>query len=165
MEREVIVDKMRFDYEGLFSIPELYKLIDEWFEDKNYDKREIRNIERVSQDGKFIEIEILPWKKVSDYAKNEIRLRMFMSEIKDMEVEKEGVKVKLNQGKLHIVFDGYLSTDYENRWEQKPMFFFLRTIFDKYLYEPFQSGFQAGVRKDVYALRDQIKSFLNLYRF
>jgi hypothetical protein len=164
-EREVIIDKLRLDYEGLFSLPELYKMIDEWFEEKNYDKREIKNVERVAQDGKYVEIEIMPWKKVSDYAKNEIRIRMFFSDIRDVEVEKDGVKVKLNQGKIQMVFDAYLTTDYENRWEAKPFFFFLRTIFDKYLYEPWQGGFQRGVRKDAMSLHDQIKSFLNLYRF
>jgi hypothetical protein len=164
-EREVILDKVRLNYEGLFSIPDLYRTIDEWFEEKNYDKRELKNIERVSADGKYIEIELLPWKKVSDYAKNEIRLRIIMTNIKDVEVEKDGVKVKLNQGSLQIVFDGYLTTDYENRWEGKPVFFFLRTIFDKYFYRPFQSGFQSGVKRDVLELRDKIKALLNLQRF
>jgi hypothetical protein len=164
-EREVIVDKVRLSYEGLFSVADFYKMIDEFFEEKNYDKRELKNIERVSPEGKYIEIELLPWKKVSDYAKNEIRVRMMMSNIKDVEVEKDGVKVKLNQGNLQIVFDAYLTTDYENRWESKPYFFFLRTIFDKYLYRPFQSGFQQGVKSDFVELRDRIKAFLNLYRF
>jgi len=165
MERSVIVDKMRFDYEGLFSLPELYKLIDEWLEEKNYDKKELKNIERVSHDSKYVEIEILPWKKVSDYVKNEIHMHMFFSELKDVEIVKDGVKVKLNSGKIHIIFDGYLNTDYENRWEGKPIFFFLRTVFDKFLYKPWMSGFESGVKNDVNALRDRMKSFLNLYRF
>ena len=164
-EIEVVVDKLRLDYEGLFSVPELYKLIDELFEEKNYDKKEIRNIERVSAEGKYIELEILPWKKCSDYTKNEIRMRIIMSEIKDVEIEKDGAKVKLNQGKLHIVFDGYLTSDYFDKWETKPLFYFIRVIFDKFIYEPFQSGFHRGVKADVIEFRDRIKGFLNLYRF
>jgi hypothetical protein len=165
VERETIIDKMRLDYEGIFSVAELYKMIDEWFEEKNYDKREIKNVERVSHDSKYIEIEIMPWKKISDYAKYELRLRFFMTDIKDVEVDKDGVKVKLNQGKLQIVFDAYLTTDYEGRWEGKPWFFFIRTVWDKYVYAPFQSGFQGGVRKDCIELRDRIKALLNLNRF
>lgn len=164
-ETEVVVDKLRLDYEGLFSVPELYKLIDEWFEEKNYDKKEIRNIERVSADGKYIELELLPWKKCSDYTKNELRLRIILSGIKDVEIERDKVKVKLNQGKVHIVFDGYLTTDYFNKWENKPVFYFIRSIFDRWVYQPFQSGFQRGVRSDVTELKDRIKAFLNLYRF
>ena len=46
-EREVLVDKMRLTYEGIFSILEVYKIMDEWFEEKGYDKREVKNIESI----------------------------------------------------------------------------------------------------------------------
>jgi hypothetical protein len=164
-ERDIIVDKMRMTYEGLFSVSELYKMMDEWFEEKNYDKKELKNVENVTPEGKYVEILIEPWKKVTDYAKNVIRIRMIMTNIKDVEVEKDGVKVRLNQGKIQMVFDAYLETDYENRWEQKPMFFLIRTLFDKYFYKPFTHGFHAGVKADLNDLVTRIKSFLNLYRY
>lgn len=164
-ERDIIVDKMRVTYEGLFSVTELYKMMDEWFEEKNYDKKELKNVENVTPEGKYIELLVEPWKKVTDYAKNVIRIRMIMTDIKDVEVEKDGVKVKLNQGKIQIVFDAYLETDYENRWEQKPTFFLIRTLFDKYFFKPFTKGFHTGVKADLNHLVTKIKSFLNLYRY
>jgi len=41
-EREVVIDKMRMSYEGLFKVTDLYKLIDGWLREKGYDKREKR---------------------------------------------------------------------------------------------------------------------------
>jgi hypothetical protein len=164
-EREVVVDKLRLTYEGLFSVGELYKMIDEWFRWKGYDKRENKNIEVVKPEGKFIEIELEPWKKVTDYAKNVIKIRIQMNDIKEVEVEKDNTKLKLNQGRVHFVFDGFLETDYEARWEGKPIFYFIRTVFDKYFYKPFTAGFERGVKEDVMHLHGQIKAFLNLYRF
>jgi len=164
-EREVVVDKLRLTYEGLFSVGELYKMIDEWFRWKGYDKRENKNIEIVKPEGKFIEIELEPWKKVTDYAKNVIKIRIQMNDIKEVEVEKDNTKLKLNQGKVHFVFDGFLETDYEARWEGKPIFYFIRTVFDKYFYKPFTAGFERGVKEDVMHLHGQVKAFLNLYRF
>ena len=164
-EREVIVDKLRLTYEGLFSVSDLYNLIDEWLRWKGYDKRENKNIEIVKPEGKYIEIEIEPWKKVTDYAKNVIKIKMQMFDIKNVEVEKDKTKLKLNQGKVQLVFDGYLETDYESRWEGQPVFYFIRTLFDKYFYKPFTSGFQKGVKDDLMHLHGQIKAFLNLYRF
>ena len=164
-EVDIIVDKLRLQFEGLFSVKDLYYMIDQWFEERNYDRRELRHIERVTPEGKYIEFEMLPWKKYTDYAKCEIRIRLVMDEIKEVEIEKDGSKVKLNQGKLKAVFDGYLSTDYENRWESKPIFFFIRTLFDKYFYKPFTVGFQNNVQADVKEIYDQIKGFLNLYRY
>jgi len=112
-----------------------------------------------------LEFEIEPWKKVTDYAKYVIKIRVQLSEIKEVEVEKDNTKLKLNQGKVHFLFDAFLETDYEARWEGKPIFYFVRTLFDKYFYSPFTSGFKGGLKEDVAHLMGQIKAFLNLYRF
>ena len=165
VERDIIVDKLRLTYEGLFSVADLYKMIDEWFEEKGYDKREKKNVESVTPEGKFIEIEVEPWKKVTDYAKNIIKIRMIFSNIKEVTVEKDGIKVKLNQGKVQFVFDGYLETDYEHMWEGKPLFYFIRELFDKYFYKPYTTGFKQGVKEDLMHLYTNIKAFLNLYRY
>ncbi len=163
-ERDTVIDKLRLTYEGLFDVKELYNLIDTFFEDRNYDKREIRNIEVVKEDGKYVEIELEPWKKYTDYYRNIIHIRIIMSNIKEVEIEKDKQKIKVNQGKVQFIFDGYIETDYENRWESKPLFFFIRTIFNKNIYRPFTMGYHASVRNDVNALYQQIKAFLNVYR-
>lgn len=164
-ERKIIVDKLRLTYEGLFSVSELFKLIDIYFREKGYDKRERLNHEKVTPEGKLIILEIQPWKKYTDYVKSEIKIRIVMSNIKEVEVEREGVKIKLNQGKVQIVFDGHLTTDYENRWESKPFFYFLRTIFDKYIYRIYTDKYEGHVIEDVNQIHDRIKGFLNLYRY
>ncbi|MFH1054102.1 MAG: hypothetical protein V1740_06810 [Candidatus Woesearchaeota archaeon] len=163
-EREIIVDRNRLTYEGLFSVIDLYTMIDEFFEDKGYDKREKKNVERVKAEGKYIELELEPWKKLTDYAKSVIKVRILMSDIKEVEVEKEGVKVKLNQGKVQFVFDAYLETDYEHRWEMKPMFFFIRTLLDKFAFKNYTVSFKNEVKSDLSQLIIMIRSFLNLYR-
>lgn len=164
-EREVVIDKMRLSYEGLFKVSELYKLIDGWLREKGYDKRERRMAESVTKDGKFIEWELEPWKKTTDYAKNVIKLRVILTDIKEVDIEIDKVKTKMNQGKADFIFDGYLETDYENRWESKPLFFFLRTVFNKYIFKPYTEGYQANIISDVNDLHSRIKGFLNLYRY
>lgn len=164
-ERKIIVDKLRLTYEGLFSVSELFKLVDTYFREKGYDKREKMNFEKVTPTGKFINLEIQPWKKFTDYVKCEVEMRLVMSDLKEVEVEREGVKIKLNQGKVQIVFDGWLTTDYENRWEGKPFFYFLRTIFDKYIYRVYTNKYEHHVIEDVNQIHDRIKGLLNLYRY
>ena len=165
VERTVVIDKMRMSYEGLFKVTELYKLIDGWLRQKGYDKREKKMAESVTKNGKFIEWEVEPWKKITDYSKIVIGLRVIMTDIKEIEVEMDKTKSKLNQGKVDFVFDGYLETDYENRWESKPLFYFLRTLFDKYIFKPYSVGYQSNAIDDVNDLHNRIKSFLNLYKF
>jgi hypothetical protein len=163
-EREPVVDKYKIKYEGLFSSRELYKLIDVWFEDRGYEKKEMRNVEIVKPEGKYVQIDLEPWKCYTDYAKFVIKIKYMLTDLKEVEIEKDNVKVKLNQGKILLIFDSWVETDYFNRWETKPLFFFLRTVFDKYIYKPYTMGYRSKCREDTMTLITQIKSFLNLYQ-
>jgi hypothetical protein len=164
-ERRLVVDHMKLSYEGLFSVHELYTLIDRWFREKGFDKREMRNQEHVKPDGKYIELELQPWKKITDYARHVIKVNITMLRIKDVVVEQEGKRHKLQSGRVNITFDGYLDTDYEDRWEQKPFYFFLRTLFDKFVYRTYSAEFEDLLVENVTQLQQAIKSFLNLYRY
>ena len=164
-EIRTVIDKLRITYDGLFSMPELYAIIDNWLHEKRYDKMEKKNIEKVKPEGKDIELLLQPWKKITDYAKIVINIRLVATGITEVEIEKEGAKVKMNQGRIQIVFDGWLVTDWENRWEGKPIFFFLRQVFDRYVFKPYTMGYETAVAKDVSDLHGEVKGFLNLYRY
>ena len=164
-ERTVVIFDQRLTYTGLFSVAELYKIIDEFLWTKKWDKRENKNVETVTPEGKYIELDLEPWIKITDYVRLILKIRLYMSDIKEVEVTKDGRKMKLNQGKVQIIFDGYIETDYEHRWEQKPMLFFLRTLFDRYVFKSYMEKYAAKVTEDLNLLHTTIKSFLNLYRY
>ena len=52
------------------------------------------------------------------------------------------------------MFDGYLTTDYEQRWEQKPSFVFIRALFDKFFYKTYMDRWKTNLIKDVNDLND-----------
>ena len=160
-----MIDGLTISFSGLFSAKDLYSIIDTWLMDNRYDKREIRNSELVRQEGKYIEIELLPWRKITDYAKYEIKVRVMIKNMTHVEVEKDGKKVKMDKGDVTVILDGYLTTDYENVWEAKPVYYFLRTLFDKYIYKLYTNRFEAGLKSDVFHLNRQIKGLLNVGRY
>lgn len=164
-ERRIIIDNLMLQYEGLFELRELYLLIDKWLRQKGYDKFEKRNHEHVLKDGKYIEMELEPWKKISDYAKIVINIYMHCYDIKEVIVKKDKVDVRINQGKVKIRFIGYLVTDYESKWEGKPFFYLLRAIVDKWIYRVSSDKLESAVAEDVKHLHQNIKAFLNLYRY
>ncbi len=164
-ERKIVVENLKLEYEGLFSVAELYKLIDRWFKDQGYDKKEIKNVEQVGHEGKYIELELQPWKNISDYVQYLIKLRLYAKNVKEVDVEKDGAKVKLNQGKVVIIIDGYFVTDHEGRWESRPTLFFWRTILDKYFYRGPLARSEGGVVEEIANLHTTLKAFLNLYRY
>ena len=64
-------------YSGLIDVKGLYTVIDRWTEQNHYDKVERRNFEDVVGDRKQIILELVPYKKLTDYAKCEIRVVQF----------------------------------------------------------------------------------------
>lgn len=164
-ERLIVVDKERLNYEGIFDAKELFAVLKDWATDRGYWLIEKKHGEAIKPEGKYIDMDFEPFRKYTDYAKSVIKIRAQFNELKDVVVERDGKKVKLQEGKVSFIFDGILETDYEHRWETKPIFHFLRTVFEKYVYTPFISGFERGVKEDTMSLKNQIKSFLNLSRF
>lgn len=163
-EKETIT-KSKIKYEGLLDVGLLYKLVDNWLKENYYDQVEKDNTELVTPDGRDIDIWLEPYKKISDYSKYVIRIIISMVKVKDVETEIDMVKVKTNKAIVNILLVGYLETDWENRWQQRPIHFFLRTLFDKYVYRLYIERSKSEVTEEVNSLRDSIKGFLNLYRY
>jgi hypothetical protein len=164
-ETRIIIDNLAINYEGLFNAKEYFKFLDSFFAEKNYDKREGLNMEKVESSGKYVEQEIEPYKKLSDYAKLVIRVNTKMFNVKEVEVEKDGHKLTLNQGRVAILIDGILQTDYENRWSSVPFYIFIRTMYDKFVYKSYIDQFEGKLNEEVEQLHVQMKAFFNLYRY
>lgn len=163
-EKITVVGKETIKYEGLFSVKGLYKLIEDWEDSKGYFPVENFIEESVEKEGKVITARLEPFKKFTDYAKAIIKIDLMISDCKEVEVKKDGKTQKLNKGKVVIEIMSILETDYEHKWEMKPLLYVLRTVFEKYIYMPFLSGFKNALREDTDHLKEEIKAFLNLYR-
>jgi len=164
-EKYLVLEQLKIEYNGIFSVQELYQIIDKYFREKGYDKRELRHHEHVTENGKYIEIELMPWKKISDYVKNEIRIYITIYNLKDVIIEQKGKKIPMQRGELNVVVDAFLNTDYENRWETTPFYYFLRVVFDKYIYKGYIDGFEEKLKEDTSGLISTLKSYLNLYKY
>ena len=164
-EKKLVIDQLKLTYEGLFDLNGLYRVIDSWFYEKGYDKFETKNYEMVLPTGKDIEIELNPWKKITEYFKVTMRLRLRFMNVKNVEIEKDGKKVKINQGKIWLIIDGYLESDYENKWEKNPLLYFLRTLYDKYIFKGYFAKAEKWCVNDVYQLHGIVQRYLNLYRY
>ncbi len=165
VETKLIIDKLTVLYDGIFEVKELYKTLDGWFKDNSYERKERLSSELVRESSKEIELILEPWRGFSDYARTRLVVRAIMKGVKEVEVEKEGVKMKMQKGKVEIYIDAFIDTDIEGRWETRPLYFFIRTLVDKYIYKFYSDRYEKQVKKDVTNLHSHIKSFLNLYRF
>ena len=164
-QRTYLVDKHRFKFEGLFIIQDLYKLIDEYVEEKGYDKCELKNAEVVRNDGvRFIELLIEPWKKITDYARSRFKMRMIIEDAREVEIKKNGLKVQAHHGKILFTFDVYVETEYEKRWSSKSSFAVIRVLFDRFFFKEYTKKYSAEVLDDYNMLVYQIKAYLNIHQ-
>jgi len=164
-ERTSIVTNEKVTYDGLFSLKDVYKLINDWTADKGYVPVETKASESVTKKGKHVELVLEPFKSLTDYAKSAVKIHISALDLTEVEVKKDNKKKKLNKGKLTVTFNAWLETDIEARWEAQPIFYFIRTVFEKYIYTPYLSGFTSEIKEDVNMLKDNLKAHLNLYKY
>lgn len=143
----------------------LFKLINRWFKDRHFQKKEDKCHEQNLPEGKFIEYEISQWKKISEeYIRNIYKIRILFQNLKKVEVAKGKKKLKLDQGRALIYFDGFLEHDVEHRWDEKPLFVFFRTLYDKFIYGAYTERFEHRITHDIHNLYNEIEKFLNTSR-
>lgn len=164
-EKKYILKGLAVNYQGLFSVKDFYKFLDKFFKDYGYDKNEAVNEEKIHKEGKDILLKLEPYRTVADYAKNYIQIKIGMTNIKEVEIVKDNKKVRMNDGTIKISIASYLKTDLEGRWEQKPLFVFLKTLIDKFVYKTYLKSYEKALEKDTRDLYNSIKSFFNLYRY
>jgi len=155
-------------YDGLLNYRELFRILDVWLREKFYDKKEKRNEQYMTAEGMNIETEFIPWKKVTDYFKIMIKIEITGTGLKEVEVELHGKKTKMHQGKVSIKITGYLVVDYEvlgvSQWS-KPVLYFLRDIFDKYVYWRITKKYIEMTLDDVDSLYNHLRAYLNMEQY
>ncbi len=165
MAERLTLKTEHINYTGLFEVKEVIAIIRQWAADTGYWVIDSQQNESIRPEGKYITLDWLIFKKFTDYAKSVFKLNFQFQGIKDVVVERDGKKVKLQEGKIIMDFEIILETDYEGRWESKPVYYVLRTIFEKYVYSPFISRFESSAKSDFDGLKNAIKSYLNISQF
>ena len=155
VERTLVVDHLKLGYEGLFKASEVYNIISSFFYEKGWDWFEKLNQELVTPTGKQIKIVLEPWKSSSDYYKISMRIKLNMIDVREVEVEHEGQKVRLDHGVVRITFDGYVV----------PFFWFLSYMIEKYFFRTHYEKFETWIKSDVDDLHQKLKTYLNVYKY
>ena len=162
VEKKFVVDGVKIKYSGNFDVIEFYKKVEEWISSKGKEKEIKKKTEHVKPEGKRIEWFIEIWEDVTEYARSIVRIDAIFTDIK--EVKDKKTKRKLNKGKAVITFDGILETDIQGKWQQKPWFFFLRALVDKFIYKFHMNKIEDKLAADTYELHDKLDDFFNSYK-
>ncbi len=164
-ERNLIIDHLKLSYDGLFNAAELYKVISSFFFEKGWDWYEKFNQEIVTSTGKQVKLLLEPWKSVTDFYKIAAAIKVHLTDLKDVEVEHQGQTLHLNQGQVHITFDGYVITDRHGVWTNRPFYWFLTIIAQKYFFRNHFARMETWIKSDIDDLHGRIKTYLNTCKY
>ena len=147
---------------GIFNFKEIYGLLYDWFTSYEYTVIEQKYSEKVKPEGKEVEVIWACLRKISDYFRFRIKVRIFIVRMTTVEVMINGKKVQRNQGEFEVKFASFLEHDYENRWESNPVTKFFRGIYNKYIIKSRVEAYENRITEEVDEVIAQAKSFLSL---
>ncbi len=163
-EKKILIDRKPVVYEGIFRMDELWAIINRFIKSRGYVIVELRNEEKLTDEGKDIFIEIAPYRKLSDYAKKLIELEVYVRRLNDKVVKVDGHKQKYQHGEVEIRFSAIFETDWRTRWEGTGLYFLMRTLIDKFVrYDIIREGENECV-KDCLDMQEEVKAYLNMSR-
>ena len=158
-----IIIKEKFEHTGIFSFDAAYAYAYNWFKDESFKVIEEKYKEKlVGTSEKEIEFEWTCTKRISDYFKEEIRIKQKTERMSEVEVEIDGKKKKTNKGKMEMEIKGTLISDPDSKWDASPWYTFLRDVYSKYVISGRVDKMEDEVEDDVIDFKEKMKEFLEI---
>ena len=160
-----LLKEERIQYDGFYDLGELYKHAHDWLEWRKFDIEEKKYKEKLKGDKKDLEIQWSVTRDYDEYSKIELEVKWILIAMAEVEVEKDGKKSKMNKGEINIFVSAYLILDKDDKWEATPFWKFLKHFYERYLYKSTIDVLKGEVWKTGWNFYNEIKSFLQLYRY
>lgn len=160
-----LLDSEKISYDSVFDLKELYKHLYEWLTWRKYDVSEKKYKEKIKPTGKDMEIQWEANRDIDEYSSFRIEMKAQLIGVNDVEVAKDGSKVKMQKGEINIQVSAHLFTNRQELWESKAMLSFLQKFYEKFLYKGAIDRMKAELWKQGWDFYNEAKAFLNLYRF
>ena len=153
----------KISYNGFFKFKEFYKFCYNWLaEDSGLDVYETEYSEKIDGQTKTIGFKWECTKEVTDYFQYEIKLGFKIEELSEVEINKAGVKVKTNKGKVDIKLSGSLVRDYDGKFETSSRMKIWRGIYEKWIIASRIEEFEGKLSEICDEFLGQAKAFLDL---
>lgn len=150
-----IVSDLEFAYEGVFDFKEFLSYLKGFFKRYDYDLDEkVYNL-KVKEGLKTTKIKWATEKKLDDYNKSKIKVKINLADYKESYVD----GTKLADGNLKIEIEAEIEKDYEDQWKTAPPKKLMRGIYEKYIASAKQNKTNSLVKSTVDDLMKEIKQY------
>ena len=127
-----ITKERSYSFEGYFDAKEMYQVMKGYLEDhKHYDVSE-KDLDEQQHNGKRKIIAKFEAEQMfNDYYKIVLKYSITLTG-KELEVELDGVKRRLTEGKAELHINGFIKPDFMNKREKGPLSEFFGKLYDKF---------------------------------
>ncbi len=166
VEKNLVVDQKALEYKGLFEQDEVMNTLNSLLKSRGYELQEKKAEEKVSEEEKNIYLELRPLKRITSYQTLMIKVTINAKNLTEEVHRIGGKKRRFHKGDLSVIFDGWSLTDFERKTQERMLNYFIRGVISKYLYRsPAEGKIIGELKSDVDFVYNQLKSFLNLYKY
>lgn len=160
-DKEQII-KEKVEHAGLMDFAGLYSYAHNWFKEEGYSVDETKYSEKSDGTKRGIDIEWKITKTLSDYFKFDNKLKFEVTDLTDVEVEIDGKKKKMNQGKVTMEITGNLIKDPDSKWQTTPFNRFIRDVYNKYVIPGRTHDMRGLLTSDIQKFKETMKAYLEL---
>ncbi len=158
---QIFSSKMKYD--GIVLFKDFYRFCYDWLIDETeLEVKESKYVEKLKGNSKDIDIEWIGERKVTDYFKFQVKVNFRILGLKEIEINKNGAKIKTNDGSVEVKVTGTLIRDYEGKFETTTHKKFLRSIYEKWVIPSRIEQFEDKLISDCDEFLSQAKAYLDL---
>ena len=151
-------------HKGVFDFEGLYRMMHAWLINKRFLFHEDRYKDKVATPfGNELEIDWTAEKKVTEYVKEFITIKFHLWDFSEVEIIKEGKKVKMTKSRMEIKFNCQLQMDYTEKFENGGAFAKKLGEFyqNKVIYWDWRIRYADALTYSLYDLHAKVKKYLN----
>ncbi|PIN91151.1 hypothetical protein COU57_01760 [Candidatus Pacearchaeota archaeon CG10_big_fil_rev_8_21_14_0_10_32_14] len=153
----------KIKHTGPFEFKEFYRWCYDFLgEETKLKVTEDRYIEKQGPEVKGLDIFWTGSREITHYFKFEVKIQWKILGMKDIEIQKEGQKIKMQTGSCEIKLKGTLVRDYKHQFEEANWKTPFRDIYNKWVIPARIEEFEDKLIADCNNFLDQAKAYLEL---
>ena len=165
-EKKQVLYDLKSTYSGPFLMEDFYAEVEKWGKDNDFEKERKRKTEHVTKNGKSIEWHIEFNKHLDELHHSVIILRVTADNLKEVTITKNRKKMRINNGDVFVDVNAFIESHIHGSFYQmKPVYYLMRTLVDKYIYNFWTGKYDGVVNSSGRELFKAINSFFNLQKY
>lgn len=163
MAEKDTVFSSKMKYGGIFNFKDFYKFCYDWLtEELGFGVSESEYEEKIGGNTKDMLIKWEGQRELTDYFRFDVKVEFRITNLSKVELNRDGRKIKANEGSVTLKLKGILVRDYKGKFEVSASKKFMRSVYEKWIIPSRIEEFEGKIAGNCDEFLSQAKAFLDL---